>query len=61
MSKRLTRLAWIASLALVLVESMPARAPADDSADAFIREMSRDRSTPYDVLGVIDEKGSVLV
>lgn len=31
---------------------------ADDNADAFIREMARDRSTPYDVLGVIDEKGT---
>ena len=31
---------------------------AGDGAEAFIREMSRDRTAPYEVLGVVDEKGS---
>ena len=31
---------------------------AGDGAEAFIREMARDRTAPYEVLGMVDEKGS---
>ncbi|MFQ5467609.1 MAG: polysaccharide biosynthesis protein, partial [Kiloniellaceae bacterium] len=31
---------------------------AGDAAEVFIREMARDRIAPYDVLGVVDEKGT---
>ncbi len=31
---------------------------AGDAAEVFIREMARDRNAPYEVLGVIDEKGT---
>lgn len=31
---------------------------AGDSAEVFIREMARDRNAPYQVVGVIDEKGT---
>ena len=31
---------------------------AGDAAETFIREMARDRDGPFEVLGVIDEKGS---
>jgi O-antigen biosynthesis protein WbqV len=31
---------------------------AGDAAEAFIRQMARDRQAPYKVLGVIDEKGT---
>lgn len=30
---------------------------AGDAADAFVREMTRDRRAPYSVFGIIDEKG----
>ncbi|MEE8535748.1 MAG: nucleoside-diphosphate sugar epimerase/dehydratase, partial [Kiloniellales bacterium] len=31
---------------------------AGDSAEVFIREMARDRNAPYQVLGIVDEKGT---
>ena len=31
---------------------------AGDSAEVFIREMARDRNAPYDVVGLMDEKGT---
>jgi O-antigen biosynthesis protein WbqV len=31
---------------------------AGDSAEVFIREMARDRSAPYNVVGLVDEKGT---
>ena len=30
----------------------------DDAAEVFIREMARDRAAPYEVIGVVDEKGT---
>ena len=31
---------------------------AGDAAEVFVREMARDREAPYDVVGIVDEKGT---